>query len=180
MTTRPLSRSMPETLPHAHVVSEAHDLHVLRDGDADGGLHPAADAGLHVLVLPVAGDDLARLAESGSDEAVLAVAVCSLIKVHEVHVDLFVGNLAVILRGKVQPRLLEHIQTVDPHLGRAERMAPRHDTGAGVVKVCFLYDLRDLGAACNRCQNLLAIERLRADNKPECAYRLNAAGRKIL
>lgn len=106
MTTKPLSRSIPETLPHAHIVSKAHDLHVLGHCHADGGLHPAADAGLHVLVLPVTGDDLARLAESGSDEAVLAVAVCSLIKVHEVHVDLFVGNLAVILRGKMQPRLL--------------------------------------------------------------------------
>ena len=106
MTTKPLSRSIPETLPHAHVVSEAHDLHILGHCHADGGLHPAADAGLHVLVLPVTGDDLARLAESGSDEAVLAVAVRGLIEVHEVHVDLFVGNLAVILRGKMQPRLL--------------------------------------------------------------------------
>ena len=91
MTTKPLSRSIPETLPHAHVVSKAHDLHILGHCHADGGLHPAADAGLHVIVLPVTGDDLARLAESGSDEAVLAVAVCGLIKVHEVHVDLFVG-----------------------------------------------------------------------------------------
>jgi len=46
----------------AHIVAETHDLHVLRDGHADGRLHPAADARLHVLILPVPGDDLARLA----------------------------------------------------------------------------------------------------------------------
>ena len=176
----------------AHVVSEAHDLHAFRHRHADGGLHPAADAGLHILVLPVARDDLAGLAKARADEAMLAVAVRGLIEVHEIHVDLIVGNFAVVLGCKVQPRLLQKVETVDPHFRRRERVAPRHDAGAGIVIVCFLYDLRDLGAgfgrdlipegirkdggqllrhflgaACNRCQNLLAVERLRADNEPE-------------
>lgn len=86
----------------AHIVAETHDLHVLRDGHADGRLHPAADARLHVLILPVPGDDLARLAKSCADEAVLTVTVRCLIEVHEVHVDLFIGNFAVILRGEMR------------------------------------------------------------------------------
>ena len=132
MTTKPLSRSIPETLPHAHVVSKAHDLHVLGHCHADGGLHPAADAGLHVLVLPVTGDDLARLAESGSDEAVLAVAVCSLIKVHEVHVDLFVWNLASLdlsllteirksEKGSVEIKLMDRSKVLEQLAGMADQ-----------------------------------------------------------
>ena len=131
----------------AHVVAEAHDLQAAGEGDADGDLHPAGQTLLHVAVLPVTGNDLARSAQAGADEAVLAVAVGSLIQVHEVHVDLFVRDLTVILRGEVAPRLLEQLQTVDPHLGRGERMAPRHDTGAGVVIVGFLHDVEDLGVA---------------------------------
>lgn len=176
----------------AHIVAETHDFHVLRDGDADGGLHPAADAGLHILVLPVPSDNLARLAQARADEAVFPVAVRGLIEVHEVHVDFFIGNLTVILGRKVQPRLLEHIQAVDPHFGRAECMAPCDDTGAGIIIISLFYDLRDLSAGfgcdliferirqdggqllrhllrtpCDSRQNILAVERLRADDKPE-------------
>ena len=44
---------------------------------------------------------LRGIAQAGGDEAVLAVAVGGLVQVHEVHVDLFIGNLAVVLGGKV-------------------------------------------------------------------------------
>ena len=35
-----------------HIVAEAHDLHVLRDGNTDGGLHPAADCLLYTSPSP--------------------------------------------------------------------------------------------------------------------------------
>lgn len=46
--------------------------------------------------------NLMRNTHSGNDEAVLTVAMCGLVQVHEIHVDLLVGDLAVVLGGKWQ------------------------------------------------------------------------------
>ena len=54
-----------------------------------------------LFILPVARDHLARHAQAGGDEPVLAVAVGGLVEVHEVHVDLLVGDLAVVLGGEM-------------------------------------------------------------------------------
>ena len=128
----------------AHVVAEAHDLHVLRHGHADGGLHPVADALVNLFVLPVAGHDLAGLAQAGADEAVLPVAVGGLVEVHEVHVDFVVRDLLVVLGGKVAPGLLQVAQPVDPHLGRGEGMAPGDDAGALAAVVGLPDNVADL------------------------------------
>ena len=151
-----------------------------------------ADTLNNIIVLPVASDDLAGGAETGTDEAVLSVAVGSLIEVHEVHVDLVVGDLTVVLGGKVAPGLLQTGKTVYPHFGGGEGVAPCDDTGAAVVKVCLFYYLGDLsvahcgdfifkgvgqlgahllrhlgGALCNGFQNFFAVEILRAHHEPE-------------
>ena len=178
----------------AHVVAKAHDLEALGEGHADGGAHPAAQALLNGLVLPVAGDDLARHAQARGDEAVLAVAMGGLVQVHEVHVDLFVGDLQVVLRGKVAVGLLQVGEAVDPHLARGEGVAPGDDAGALLVVVRLADDVGDLlvglrgdlvdqlagqvaggvqrvghlrGALSDGLKDLRAVEELAADDEPE-------------
>ena len=53
------------------------------------------------------------------------------------HGDLLVGELPVILSGKVAPRLLEIGEAVDPHLGEGEGVAPSDDASTGLVVVGF-------------------------------------------
>ena len=88
---------------------------------------------LNAVVLPVAGDGLARHAQPRHDVGELAVAVRRLVEVHEVHVDAAVGQVATELGVQVQERLLQRLQPGDPHLGRREGVHPADDPDAGVV-----------------------------------------------
>ena len=109
----------------AHVVAEAADLQGARLVGAGSRARPGADARLDRRVLPVAGDDLAGMAQPRHDVGELAVAVRRLVEVHEGHVDVGVGQVAPVLRVQVQERLLQRLQAGDPHLGRARRCASR-------------------------------------------------------
>ena len=100
-----------------HIVTEAHDFHVLRHSHADGSFHPVTQSLLDGFILPIPGDDLPRHSQPGGDEAVLPVAVGGLIQVHKVHVDLIVGDPQVILGSQVAIGLLQIYQAVDPHFG---------------------------------------------------------------
>lgn len=175
-----------------HIVAEAHDLHVLRYRRTDRRLHPASQPRLHRLVPPVSRDHLARRTQPRADKAVLAVAVRRLIEIHEIHVDLFVRDLTIVLRGKMTPWLLQRSETIDPHFRRRERMTPRDDTGTFVVIVSLFDRISDFPGAFGRhfiydgirqsfgerlrhflcariycCKHLRPIQALAADNKPE-------------
>ena len=118
----------------------------------------------------------------------------SLVEIHEVHVDLFVRNLEVVLRGEVAVRLLQIDQTVDPHLRRGEGVAPGNDAGTLLVVVGLGHDVANLavahrghlidqlagqdaggverfghlgGALGNGVKDSLSIQVLAADDKPE-------------
>ena len=119
----------------AHVVAEADYAQAAGEVPAERAAHPAAELAQYVLILPVAGYDLARQAHTRPDEPVLTVAVGGLVEVHEVHVYLFVGDAAVVLRGEVTPRLLQGAEAVYPHLARGEGVAPGDDAAAAVVVV---------------------------------------------
>ena len=67
----------------------------------------------------------------------------SLIQVHKVHVDLLVGDLAVILGGQVAIGLLQQIKAVDPHFARGEGVAPHDDTCALLVNIGLIEGLAD-------------------------------------
>ena len=178
----------------AHVVAKAHHLELLGERHAHRGAHPVAQLPEDLLVLPVARDHLARHAQAGGDEPVLAVAVGGLVEVHEVHVDLLVGDLAVVLGGEVAVGLLQVHKAVDPHLGGAEGVAPGDDARAGRLIVGLAHHVGDLllrlgghlvdhlagelsgrvhpvghlgGAAGDGFQHFGAIEELAADHKPE-------------
>ena len=149
----------------------------------------------NLFVLPVAGHDLAGLAQAGADEAVLTVAVGGLVEVHEVHVDFVVRDLLVVLGGKVAPGLLQVAQPVDPHLGRGEGVAPGHDAGALAAEVGLPDNVADLfvglgghlvdqrigqnlgkllrhflRAGLHGLQNLRPVKELRADDKPKFVF----------
>ena len=178
----------------AHVVAEADDAELAGEGRANRRAHPGAQLRAHRRVLPEADQDLARNTQPRADVAVFPVAVRGLVEIHEVHVDLFVGDMAVVLRGKVAPGLLQKLQAVDPHFGRRKRVAPGDDAGAAVVRVGLLHDRRAFGLGLDRhlvddrerdlrrltqllrhllrarlygFQHLRPIQELRADNKPE-------------
>ena len=123
----------------AHVVADAGDLHGLGIGPCGGDARPHADLVLDERIGVVAVDDLAVEAETGADEAELAVAVGGLVQVHEVHVDGGPRNVAVALGVQVEHGLVEDLQTVDPHLGGGERVHPADDADALRVGVGLLH-----------------------------------------
>ena len=127
-----------------HVVAEADDPQFMGEGIAHRRPHPGGQLVLHRLVLPVAGDDLPGQTHPGPDEAVLPVAVGGLVQVHEVHVDLLVGDLPVVLGGQMAVGLLQQAEAVNPHLAGGEGVAPGDDAAAVLVVVGVLHHLGDL------------------------------------
>ena len=71
----------------AHVVPEPGDLQRGQLGVPEGRTHPAADAAARPWITDMPGDGLAGVRHAGLDVTELAVAVCGLVEVHEVHVD---------------------------------------------------------------------------------------------
>ena len=122
----------------------------------------------------------------------LSVAVGGLVEIHEIHVNLVVGNLFIILGGKMAVRLLQGRKAVDPHLAGRESVAPGHDAAALVGVICFFDNVGDtlagnadsleyqrirelfahllrhfLGSCLDGLQHFWAVKELRADYKPE-------------
>ena len=95
-----------------------------------GSPSPCPDPVLDDGILPVAGDGLAGQPESGLDVGELAVAVGGLVQVHEVHVDLAPGEIAVELGVEMEKRLPQSLQAGDPHPRRRERVHPGDDADA--------------------------------------------------
>jgi len=71
----------------SHVVAEPREFEVLGGIPPGGGARPAGDLGDHGGVGDVAHNCLAGDVEAAEDVAVLAIAVRSLVEVHEVEVD---------------------------------------------------------------------------------------------
>jgi hypothetical protein len=69
------------------------------------------------------------------EEAGLAVAVRGLVEVHEVHVDVGPGQVAVELRVQVAERLAQRAEAGDPHLGGREGVHPQDHAGATRIGV---------------------------------------------
>ena len=130
-----------------HIVAKAHDLHFPGYRNANGSPHPISDTPEHIRILPIACDDLPRCPKPCRKEAMLPVAMGCLIQIHEIHVNLLVGNLLVVLGGKMAVGLLKFCHAVNPHLGRAEGMAPGDNSRTGIIIVCLLDDLGNLSIA---------------------------------
>ena len=121
----------------AHVVAETDELRTLPVGPRGSGTRPRADFFLSGFLLPETNDYFAVDPQAAHDETVLAIAVRRLIHVHEIHVDRAPRQIAVVLRVQMADRFAELLESVDPHLRRRERVAPRHETDAlrGVVRL---------------------------------------------
>jgi hypothetical protein len=97
---------------------------------AAGGPSPDADAVEDVWILPVADDRGPAAPEPSLEIPELAVAMGRLIEVHEVHVDLRPGEIAVELGVEMEEGLLQRSEPGDPHPGRRERVHPGDDADA--------------------------------------------------
>ena len=118
-----------------------------------------------------------------------------LVQVHEVHVDLVVGDLLVVLGRQMAVGLLEIGKPVDPHFAGREGVAPGDDSGA-LVPVIGLFDhVGDLlvglgrdfihqrvrknltqlrrhlfGAGVHGVQHVLPVQKLTADDEPKFTF----------
>ena len=98
-----------------HVVAETAEFRALPIVPGARRAHPRADAVLDLRVGPMADDDLARETHASVNEARLPVAVRGLVQVHEVHVDRVPREVTTELGMEMDERLLERIQSTDPH-----------------------------------------------------------------
>ncbi len=134
------------TVGHGHIVhlvAQTYDAHVLSVGPAHTYALPYSDVFLCLFVLPVAGYNLAAYTHAGADVAKLAVAVGTLVEIHEVHVHGLPGYLGVILCMEVEQGLGENLQSVYPHLGGREGVHPCDDASTTRVVVGCLHDVLD-------------------------------------
>ena len=91
-------------------------------GHGNGGsLHPIVQTLVGLGILPVTSDDIPGHSLPDADEAMRPVTVDSLVQVHEVHVDLVVGDLLVVLDSQMAPELLQVHKAVDSHFGGGRR-----------------------------------------------------------
>ena len=118
-----------------HLVAEAENEAVLCVGPSGTHALPHGNVVLCLLVLPVAHHRLAGLAHTGEDVGILAVAMGTLVEVHEVHVDGVVGNLLVVLCVQMEQGLAQDLQAVNPHLGRGEGVHPGDDADTALVRI---------------------------------------------
>ena len=119
-----------------HLVAETDDAHILRVMPCSCNPFPYSDVLKGLIVLPVADHGLVVLAHACEDVGILAVSVCALVEVHEIHVDFIPRNLGIELGVQVEKRLLQDLKTVDPHLGRGECMHPGDDTDTFCLILC--------------------------------------------
>ena len=124
-----------------HLVAEADDEHVLCVGPSSAHALPYGYVVLRLLLFPVSHNELAAYAHPRDDVAKLAVSVCALVQVHEVHVHGVPWNLCVELCMEVEQRLVQYLQAVNPHLCRREGVHPCDDAYTLLVVVGLCEDV---------------------------------------
>lgn len=94
-------------------------------------------------------NDLALKAQTGVQKPCLTVAMCGLVEVHEVHVDIRPGEIAVELGMQMHEWFTQGGQAGDPHLGGGKSVHPHDQTGAGIRCTGLLAELAD-GVGCGK------------------------------
>ena len=72
---------------------------------------------------------------TGYNVAEFTVTVSRLVQVHEVHIHGIPRNFFIELSMEMQQRLLQFLQTVNPHLGRRESVHPSDNTDTFLIIV---------------------------------------------
>src|SRR5690554_7556759 len=122
-----------------HLVTKANDAQILSICPGSCHAHPYRDALLRFGILPMPYHHFARATHTGGDVTKFTVAMCTLIQVHEIHIDLIPGNLLVELGMEMHQRLTEFLQTMNPHFCRRKSMHPGNDADTFVVVVGRLH-----------------------------------------
>ena len=123
-----------------HVHTEHQTAYIVGIGYSCCNARPNGDALLSLGALPMTNNNLAGNTHAAADMTELDVAMSRLVEVHEVHVDGVPWQLCVILGVEVEKRLLECLQTLDPHLGGREGVHPCDDTNTLLVVVGSLHN----------------------------------------
>ena len=121
-----------------HLVAETQDKHILRISPSSTYSHPNSNLAECFFVFPVAYNHLAANTHTSADMTELTVAMCALVKVHEVHVHSVPRNFLVELSMQVQQRFLQLLKAVNPHLGWRECVHPCDNTDTFFIIVCCL------------------------------------------
>ena len=159
MITQTLLELYAVAISHGHIVhvhTEHQTANVLGISHTGSHTSPNGNLLLSLFILPVAANHLTGNAHTGADMTELDVTVSTLVQVHEIHVDLIPGDLSVILCVEMEQRLLQCLQTLDPHLCGRESVHPSDDTHALRIVVGSLHHfLHFLGAVgCTFINNL--------------------------
>ena len=125
----------------SHVISEGSYLQGLGVVDSLCYLRESLDLRYYVVMLIVSCNHLMGNTHSCYDEAKLTVAVCCLVQVHEVHIDIVIRKLLIGLCVQVKHGLSKLLQSLDPHLGRGEGVHPGNDADAVIVTGRFTHIL---------------------------------------
>ena len=118
-----------------HVHTEHQAAYVVGIGNGSSNARPYCNAILSLGALPVTNDNLAGNTHAAADVTEFDVTVSRLVEVHEVHVNSVPRQLGVVLGVEVEQRLLQSLQTLNPHLCGREGMHPSNDTHALLVVV---------------------------------------------
>ena len=101
-----------------HIVGNTENTKFTAFHNSDCGSHPSADFVLKCFIFPIAGNCLLLQSHTSSNIAVLSVAVCRLIKIHKVHINILPRNVTVILSIYMKKRLFESVKSRNPHFRR--------------------------------------------------------------
>src|SRR3954466_1623923 len=91
---------------------------------------PRSEFLVNIFILPKPNDYLPVQAHSARKESKLAIAMRRLVQIHEVHVDGRPRQILIELSVQVDERLLQRLQSADPHLCRRKGMNPGDQTDA--------------------------------------------------
>ena len=107
-----------------HLVTETDNQHILCISPSSANTHPCCNLTLCFFILPVSYHYLTVFTHTGYNVAEFTVTMSRLVQVHKVHIHGIPRNFFVELSMEVQQRLLQFLQTVNPHLGRRESVHP--------------------------------------------------------
>ena len=108
----------------------------------------------NAVVLVISRNHLTLYAKPCADEAELPVTVSGLVKVHEVHINAFVGQPFVVLCVQMKHRLAERLERTYPHFRRRKGVHPHYNADTFPVRRSLCADRKRLAAVpYNRLKN---------------------------
>ncbi|MNG11493.1 hypothetical protein D3C84_950400 [compost metagenome] len=124
-----------------HVVAESSYFNIEAFVIRNRYVHPIRNLLLNFSTFPVTYNDFILFFQSSIDEAVFAIAVSSLVQVHEVHINRCPRNAFIVLSCEVKQWFLQQFCTANPHFCRGERMHPSDNARYFITVVHFFHNV---------------------------------------